>query len=107
VQVPQIKANLGAVPDGWPNLLDANGAAFMQLVELRSGGDRPNFDEAWFFWNTFPEFASGPGNFLFDLGVADAPVEGVLPDNRDVEYQLISIRPCPQTKWLSTMRSSV
>ena len=55
-----------------------------------SGGDRPNFDEAWFFWNTFAEFATGPGNFLFDLGTTDGTLArspGVAVDNSDAVYQ--------------------
>jgi len=89
-QVPQIKASLEAVPNGWPNVLNAAGLNFKNLVELRSGGERPNFDEAWFFWNTFPSFASGPGNFLFDLGTSDGTLvrtPGVGVDNSDVVYQ--------------------
>ena len=89
-QVPQIKASLESFPGGWPLFLNADGENFKNLVELRSGGDRPNFDEAWFFWNTFPNFGSGPGNFLFDLGIGDGtlprtPGNGV--DNTDVVYQ--------------------
>ncbi|MGA7269710.1 MAG: DUF6351 family protein, partial [Acidimicrobiia bacterium] len=74
--VPAIKANLESTPGGWPLALNPTGQAFKQLVELRSGGDRPNFDQAWYFWNTFPAYASGPGNFLFDLGVSDGTVAG-------------------------------
>jgi pimeloyl-ACP methyl ester carboxylesterase len=90
VQVPQIKASLESFAGGWPVFLNADGENFKNLVELRSGGDRPNFDEAWFFWNTFPDFGSGPGNFLFDLGIGDGtlprtPGNGV--DNTDVVYQ--------------------
>lgn len=90
VTVPAIKANLEAVPGGWPVALNAAGQNLKGLVELRSGGDRPNFDEAWFFWNTFPSFASGPGNFLFDLGTTDGTLPrspGVAVDNADVVYQ--------------------
>lgn len=90
VTVPQIKANLEAVPNGWPNLLNADGQNLKNLTELRSGGDRPNFDEAWFFWNTFAELESGPGNFLFDLGAQDGTLArspGVAVDNADVVYQ--------------------
>lgn len=93
VQVPQIKANLESVPGGWPTVLNSDGENFKNLVELRSGGDRPNFDEAWFFWNTFPAFASGPGNFLFDLGTGDGTLvrtPGVGVDNSDVVYQFDS-----------------
>jgi len=88
--VPQIKANLESVPGGWPSLLNADGQNFKNLVELRSGGERPNFDEAFFFWNTFPNFGSGPGNFLFDLGVGDGTLPrtpGLGVENTDVVYQ--------------------
>jgi hypothetical protein len=90
VTVPAIKANLESVPGGWPIFLNADGADLKNLTELRSGGERPNFDEAWFFWNTFPEFASGPGNFLFDLALGDGTLPrtpGVGVDNSDVVYQ--------------------
>ncbi len=90
VTVPTIKANLEAFPGGWPAVLNADGTNFKNLVELRSGGDRPNFDEAWFFWNTFPSFATGPGNFLFDLAIGDGTFPrspGVGVDNTDAVYQ--------------------
>ena len=91
VTAPQIKANLEAFPGGWPLALNPDGLAFKQLVELRSGGDRPNFDEAWYFWNTFPEFGSGiPGNFLFDLGASTGMLPGrpgIIVDNTGIVYQ--------------------
>ncbi|MEN8239131.1 MAG: phthalyl amidase [Actinomycetota bacterium] len=90
VTVPTIKSNLEAVPGGWPVVLNPDGQNLKSLTELRSGGDRPNFDEAWFFWNTFPEFASGPGNFLFDLGTTDGSLPrapGSAVENTDVVYQ--------------------
>jgi hypothetical protein len=89
--VPAIKANLEAVPGGWPAVLNETGQQFKQLVELRSGGDRPNFDEAWFFWNSFPSYASTPGNFLFDLAIGDGTLageKGVVADNVGVDYHL-------------------
>jgi len=88
--VPAIKSNLEAFPGGWPVVLNAAGVNLKSLTEIRSGGDRPNFDEAWFFWNTFPNFASGPGNFLFDLAIGDGTLPrtpGVGVDNADVVYQ--------------------
>ena len=88
--VPAIKASLEVIPGGWPVFLNAGGENLKNLTELRSGGDRPNFDEAWFFWNTFPEFQSAPGNFLFDLGTTDGTLvrsPGVTVDNHDVVYQ--------------------
>jgi len=88
--VPTIKANLEAFPGGWPVALNADGNNFKNLAALRSGGFRPNFDEAWFFWNTFADFATGPGNFLFDLAFGDGTLPrtpGVGVDNSDVVYQ--------------------
>ncbi len=91
VTAPQIKAALEAAPGTWPAVLNADGEAFKQLVELRSGGDRPNFDEAWFFWNSFPDNGSGiPGNFLFDLGNGDGTIAEkpkLVLDNTDVFYE--------------------
>ncbi len=93
VDVPQIKANLEGAPGAWPFVLNADGEGFKQLVELRSGGDRPNFDEAFSFWNSIPA-ESGDGNFLFELAVADAgdgtvgDLPGVVADNLDTVYQL-------------------
>jgi pimeloyl-ACP methyl ester carboxylesterase len=88
--VPTIKANLEAITGSWPVVLNADGENLKNLTELRSGGERPNFDEAWFFWNVFPDFQSGPGNFLFDLGTTDGTLvrsPGVTMDNYDVVYQ--------------------
>jgi hypothetical protein len=90
VTVPAIKANLAAVPGGWPTVLNAAGTNLKNLTELRTGGERPNFDEAWFFWNTFPSFVTGPGNFLFDLGLGGGELPrtpGVAVDNSDIVYQ--------------------
>ena len=87
--VPTIKANLEAFPSGWPLFLNPTGQNLKNLVELRTGGDRPNFDEAWFFWNAFPEFFTGPGNFLFDLGTTDGTLArspGLVGDNEGVVY---------------------
>ncbi|HEX6219737.1 MAG TPA: hypothetical protein VF115_01445 [Acidimicrobiia bacterium] len=90
VTVPEIKSALEAFPGGWPNMLNTDGTNLKNLTELRSGGERPNFDEAWFFWNTVPSFQTGPGNFLFDLGASDGTLSrspGVAVDNSDVVYQ--------------------
>lgn len=88
--VPAIKSNLEAFPGTWPVVLNSDGENLKSLTELRSGGDRPNFDEAWFFWNSFPDNGSGPGNFLFDLAIGDGTLPrtpGVGLDNADVVYQ--------------------
>jgi pimeloyl-ACP methyl ester carboxylesterase len=78
----QIKAELEAVPGGWPFLLNERGQAYKQLVENRSGGDRPDFEQAWVFWNT--------NDFLFSLGTGDGTFTGsnkVAVTNRDVYYE--------------------
>jgi acetyl esterase/lipase len=93
VTVPTIKANLESIPAGWPVFLNADGLNLKNLTALRTGGFRPNFDEAWFFWNTFPSFATGPGNFLFDLAFGDGTLPrtpGVGVDNADTVYQFDS-----------------
>jgi pimeloyl-ACP methyl ester carboxylesterase len=100
VTAPAIKRALEAAPGTWPVALNARGQALKQLTELRSGGDRPNFDEAWLFWNSVPQFGSNiPGNFLFDLGlgtgkVAQSPKVSV--DNIGVFYETDLI-PGPST----------
>ena len=88
--VPAIKANLEALPGGWPVLLNADGSNLKGVTRQRTGGDRPNFEEAWFFWNTFPDFATGPGNFLFDLALGDGTLPrapGAALDNIETVYQ--------------------
>jgi dienelactone hydrolase len=90
--VPAIKDGLSAAPGTWPFALNATGQDFKSLVELRSGGIRPNFDEAFAFWNSIPS-ASGSGNFLFDLGLGDGTLPrapGVGVDNIGVVYQFDS-----------------
>ena len=87
--VPAIKQALEAFPGSWPFLLNPQGENFKNLAELRSGGVRPNFDEAFIFWNVIPS-GSGPGNFLFGLGGTDgliARTPGIAVDNAFVTYQ--------------------
>jgi acetyl esterase/lipase len=89
VTVPQMKAGLEAVPGTWPFTLNADGENHKSLTELRSGGVRPNFDEAFGFWNSIPG-ATGPGNFLFELALGDGTLPrapGVGVDNIGVVYQ--------------------
>ena len=88
--MPAIKANLELDPGTFPFTLNPAGEGFKQLVELQSGGDRPNFDEAFAFWNSIPA-ESGAGNFLFELGTSDGTLPrapGVALDNWDTVYQL-------------------
>jgi hypothetical protein len=89
VTVPAIKASLEAVPGTWPFTLSTDGENHKNLTELRSGGVRPNFDEAFGFWNSIPA-ATGSGNFLFELALGDgtAPrAPGNIVDNMGVVYQ--------------------
>jgi pimeloyl-ACP methyl ester carboxylesterase len=87
--VPAIKAGLEAVPGTWPFTLNADGQNHKSLTELRSGGERPNFDEAFGFWNSIPG-TTGPGNFLFEFVIGDGTLPrapGNVVDNIGVIYQ--------------------
>lgn len=94
VTVPQIKDGLAAFPSqgvgspsSWPFLLSTAGENHKNLTELRSGGERPNFDDAFVFWNSIPS-ATGPGNFLFGVGLGTVPkVKGDALDNFQTVYQ--------------------
>lgn len=79
--VPATKAALGPA---FPYVLNAQGQNFKSLVQQRSGGTRPLFDQGWMFWNGVA------GDFLFGLGVGDGTLPrqpGVAVDNADVLYQ--------------------
>lgn len=81
VTVPATKAGLGPA---FPFVLNANGQNFKSLVQLRSGGVRPLFEQGWLFWNAVA------GDFLFGLGVGDGTLPrapGFVLDNSDVVYQ--------------------
>jgi pimeloyl-ACP methyl ester carboxylesterase len=81
VTVPQTKAALGPL---WPFALNAAGLNLKNLVEQRSGGDRPVFDQAFLFWNGVA------GDFLFGLGASDGTLPrqpGIGVQNSDVTYQ--------------------
>lgn len=79
--VPATKAGLGPA---FPFALNANGQNFKSLVQLRSGGVRPLFEQGWLYWNGVA------GDFLFGLGVGDGTLPrqpGVAVQNSDVVYQ--------------------
>ncbi|QBY02953.1 phthalyl amidase [Thalassotalea sp. HSM 43] len=89
--VPSIKQNLQSQPGGWPVLLNQQGEKFRNLVMMQSGGVRPNFIEGFIFWNSFPDIGTGPGNFVFDLGLSNGVLPrnpGIVASNDDVIYQL-------------------
>lgn len=80
--VPATKAGLGPA---FPFALNPAGQNFKSLVQLRSGGVRPVFEQGFLFWNGVV-----PGDFLFGLGVSDGTLPrqpGVAVQNSDVEYQ--------------------
>jgi pimeloyl-ACP methyl ester carboxylesterase len=79
--VPATKAALGPA---FPFVLNAAGQNFKSLVQLRSGGVRPIFEQGWIYWNYLA------GDFLFGLGVGDGTLPrqpGVAVQNSDVVYQ--------------------
>ncbi len=87
--VPAIKTGLEAFPGTWPFTLNENGQNHKSLTEIRSGGERPNFDEAFAFWNSIPS-ATGAGNFLFELGLGDGSLPrapGQATQNVNTVYQ--------------------
>lgn len=82
--VPATKAGLGPF---FPYALNAAGLNHKALVQLRSGGVRPLFNQGWMFWNGVA------GDFLFGLGVGDGTLPrqpGVAVQNSDVVYQFDS-----------------
>ncbi len=79
--VPATKAALGPA---FPFALNSQGQQLKSVVELRSGGDSPLFDQGWLFWNGVA------GDFLFGLGVGDGTLPrspGMALQNSDVTYQ--------------------
>jgi hypothetical protein len=80
-QVPATKAALGPA---FPFVLNSQGNAFKSLVELRSGGVRPVFEQGWLYWNGVV-----PGDFVFGAGTM--PVQlGIAVQNANVVYQFDS-----------------
>jgi len=85
--VPTTKTALGPA---FPFALSPAGQNFKSLVELRSGGERPVFDQGFLFWNAVAS------DFLFGLGVSigDGSLPrhpGVAVDNTGVLYELDGI----------------
>ena len=83
--VPATKAALGPA---FPFALNVAGQQFKSLVQLRSGGVRPVFDQGWLYWNYVA------GDFLFDLGVSNGTLPrqpGFALDNSNVVYQFDSL----------------
>ncbi len=79
--VPATKAGLGAA---FPYVLNPAGQNLKSMIQLRSGGVRPLFEQGWMFWNGVA------GDFLFGLGVGDGHLPrapGVAVQNSDVTYQ--------------------
>ncbi|MFK8024945.1 MAG: prolyl oligopeptidase family serine peptidase [Ilumatobacter sp.] len=80
--VPALKAAFGAFDGAWPFFLNEKGQQFKNLVEEQSGGERPNFDEAWPFWADFL-FNQGGGNGVLPNSDGRSVVE-----NASSTYQL-------------------
>ena len=79
--VPATKVALGPA---FPYVLNPAGQSLAGLVQMRSGGVRPLFQQGWLFWNGVA------GDFLFGLGVGDGTLPrqpGVAVQNSDVTYQ--------------------
>jgi hypothetical protein len=90
--VPAIRGALGVAPQApFPFALSEAGERYRAIMEDRTGGPRPAFDDAFRFWYAVPEFGGGgPGNFLFELGIGDGTVGGTrgsVPSNVDTTYR--------------------
>lgn len=95
--VPSIKSALSNDPTGqWggglaqifgaPSPLTPAGEQFKDFVEIGSGGERVNYDAAWYFWHGL---ASPTGDFFFSLGVGDGTIAnqpGKIAQNSDMTY---------------------
>jgi pimeloyl-ACP methyl ester carboxylesterase len=91
-QVAQILPKLGVTAGAAPKLT-ATGQVWSNVVERRTGGDRPGFDGAFAYWNAVPSLA--PLNdlpFLFGLypglqGGTQGIAQGNVTDNRFTLYR--------------------
>jgi pimeloyl-ACP methyl ester carboxylesterase len=84
VTVPDVKSMLELVPGTFPFTLNDEGEQLKAVTELRSGGERPVFDQGFLFWNGVA------GDFLFGLGTGTGTltkVKGMPLDNIDIIYQ--------------------
>ena len=84
VTVPDVKSMLELVPDTFPFTLNTAGENLKAVTELRSGGERPVFDQGFLFWNGVA------GDFLFGLGTGTGTltkVKGIAVENCDIIYQ--------------------
>jgi len=87
ITVPYVKSMLEweLVPGSFPFTLNTQGEELKAVTKLRSGGERPTFDQGFLFWNGVV-----PDDFLFGLGTGTEPltnVKGLPIDNADVVYQ--------------------
>jgi hypothetical protein len=99
-QTARILPALG-VSTGRPPALTAAGKTWSNVVERRSGGERPGFDQAFAYWNT----ASQAGlPFLFSLypglsGGTAGIAPGNLTDNRRTLYRSTDGRRLTGAEW--------
>jgi hypothetical protein len=89
-ELPKLGSGFGT---GGPVTLTPTGRVWSDVVERRSGGDRPGFDAAFAFWNAIPSLP--PLNtvpFLFGVypgltGGTSGIAEGNVTSNRGTIYQ--------------------
>jgi pimeloyl-ACP methyl ester carboxylesterase len=98
--VPATKAGLGPA---FPFVLNAQGQNFKSLVQLRSGGVHPLFEQGFLFWNAVA------GDFMFGLGVGDGSLggrPGVAVQNSDVTYEFDTdpAQSAPETLFNATVQ---
>jgi hypothetical protein len=89
-ELPKLGTGFGT---GGPVTLTPTGKAWSNVVERRTGGERPGFDAAFAFWNAIPSIA--PLNtvpFLFGVypglsGGTEGIADGNVTSNRTTVYQ--------------------
>ena len=98
-ELPQLGTGFGT---GGPVRFTALGTEWSDVVERRSGGERPGFEAAFAYWNSFPSIP--PLNtvpFLFGVypglsGGTSGIADGNVTSNRFTRYQI------DNQPWLST-----
>ena len=84
---PSVVNHLAGAPGYFPYLLNSQGIQLKDAFELRTGGQRPVFDQAFVFWYGIAEIAYGFSLTQFFIDLEPIGVKGVWVDNQDTIYQ--------------------
>ncbi|MEJ2512922.1 MAG: prolyl oligopeptidase family serine peptidase, partial [Anaerolineales bacterium] len=87
-QYAAVVNELAASPGMFPYLLNEQGEIFKNALEMRSGGERPLFDQAFNFWYGFMDLYWGVPVIQFAIDENPIGVKGIWFDNWNTVYQL-------------------